>query len=57
MPLLDASLGMDARRREAKKTWQAVRLRALSPSQTLEMGFSLSNFGAELAKAAEDARR
>lgn len=42
--------------RAAKRAWIARRMRSRSPAETLEAGFSLSNFGAELREAARDAR-
>ena len=47
---------VDDPRRRLKKTWASLRLRKQSPESTLEMGFNISNFGAELAEAAKHAR-
>lgn len=48
---------MDERERRLKKRREAERLRGVPPERTLEMGFSLTNFGRDLAAAARLARR
>jgi hypothetical protein len=43
-------------RRLAKRAWIAQCMRTRSASETIDAGFSLSNFGAELREAARRAR-
>lgn len=51
------SCAMDPTKRREKKRREALRLRSLSPAQTMEMGFSLCDFARELSEAARHARR
>lgn len=47
---------MDEHSRRRKKIREAILLRDLTPTETLEMGFGLVGFAAEFAGAADRAR-
>lgn len=57
IPSADPYELVHATSRRLKKIDEAKRLRALSPSETLEMGFDLMTFAREFAEAADRARR